>query len=203
MLLITYFQIIRSKLIRLYDRAFLKGIGQKNFTGNIFDRFHGLESLFADCEGMSILDVGTSEGLISYEFARRGATTIHGIERERERAWMARRIFRDVPVKSKFICADLAWGADELEKRDGGIFLDCYDIVLFLSVYHHLKRSMTQDELMNLVEYLVKKTGKYFAIRSAQLYEVDSLIRCEGLHLYEICPPKPNRAGPLQIYRRQ
>ena len=54
-------------------------LGRKNFQGNLFDRFEGLDRLFESAAGLRVLDLGMSEGHIAYEFARRGAALIHGL----------------------------------------------------------------------------------------------------------------------------
>lgn len=196
-------QYFGRSIVGFFERLFLIGQGRKNFSGNIFDRMHGLECLLDDCEDTSVLDIGASEGLISYEFARRGASIIHGIELIRERTWIANRLFRDVPVQSKFICENLALGVSSLQRKHGDVLLDQYDIVLFLGVYHHLKKYLARKELLELILFLTEKSKKYFAIRSPDLQEVDNLIRSNGFEQYKFYPLIPNTVGQIRIYRRQ
>jgi trans-aconitate methyltransferase len=45
------------------------------------DQLKGLDLLFAECAGKTILDAGSAEGLISIELAKRGAAVaVHGVE---------------------------------------------------------------------------------------------------------------------------
>ncbi len=67
-----------SKLARWW----LERRPNKRFAGSIFDRFTGLETLLERCQGLTVLDVGSCDGLVAYEFARHGAKVVHGFERD-------------------------------------------------------------------------------------------------------------------------
>ena len=83
-------------------RALGLGLGRKNFQGDLFGRFQGLEPLFERAAGRSVLDLGMSEGHIGYEFARHGASAVHGLEQHRDKVRFAERLFRDVAIDTRF-----------------------------------------------------------------------------------------------------
>ena len=69
-------------------------IGKSNHSGNSFDRFYGLDNLLSFCKNKSVLDVGNSDGLVTYEFARYGSNICHGIELDNERVQFCKRLFK-------------------------------------------------------------------------------------------------------------
>lgn len=175
-------------------------IGRKNFQGDLFDRFQGLDGLLERAPGASVLDVGMSEGHIAYEFARGGAGLVHGIEKHRDKVRFARRLFRDVPIPHAFWCADLArTSLGPLTEGEGGL-LTRYDIVLFLGVYHHLRKQMPRERLDALLDELLTRTRTWFGARSDALPEFAAHIESHGfVQSYEA--PR-HKVGLLRVYRR-
>lgn len=89
----------------------------------------GLELLFAEIDGKTVLDAGCAEGLISIELASKGASSCHGIDsvaRHIEAAWAHAQ-----GVPCSFELADL----NRLDLRA----LQPADIVLMLAVLHKLQ----------------------------------------------------------------
>ena len=172
---------------------------KKEYTRNIFSRFKGLDFLFEKSTNMSVLDIGTWDGLISYEFARHGARLIHGIDKKLDSIAFCRRLFRTVPAESKFTCLDLTKRVDELEN----ILLDSYDIVLFLAVYHTIEKKMSREKLDKFMNILLKKTNKWLAVRqdSHNREKIRSLILSRGFTL-RYSDEGTNNAGPLDIYEK-
>ena len=188
-------------IANLFQRAIgRRPLGRKNFQGNLFDRFSGLDPLLERARGKSVLDLGMSEGHIAYEFARRGASTVHGLEQHRDKVRFAARLFRDVPVPNQFWRADLAISGERFEARYGSELLPRYDIVLFLGVYHHLKKQMDAGSLATLVDALVARAGTWFAARSDALPEFERRILGAGLVLDYEAPKE--KIGLLRVYRR-
>jgi hypothetical protein len=74
-------------------------------------------------------------GVIAYEISKHGPSFIHGIDRERPHLAVAGYIFRGVGVPSKFDRIDLS-----NVSRFRRTLRDSYGAVLYLAVYHHLKR---------------------------------------------------------------
>jgi 2-polyprenyl-3-methyl-5-hydroxy-6-metoxy-1,4-benzoquinol methylase len=175
-----------------------EAIGRKNFQGDLFDRFQGLEPLFERAAGASILDVGMSEGHIAYEFARRGAALIHGVEKHRDKVRFARRLFRDVPVAHRFWRADLSRPDHPL--KPGSELRASYDVVLLLGVYHHLRKQMPQARLDALLDALLERTGIWFGVRSDALPDFAPRIEARGFVLDYEAPKE--KVGLLRVYRR-
>lgn len=183
-------------------RRFLKHlrVRQKNFSGNIFDRLRGLDYVLARCAGCSVLDIGCNEGLIAYEFARNGIRIVHGFERDGHRVNFATRLFRDVPVESRFIRANLA--KPGFEGQYGSLLREQYDIVLFLGVYHHLRRQMPTEDLRELVTFLVDRAGEWFVDRGKALPEYESTLLSRGFRLVHSSPGHKGKGGSLHVYSK-
>jgi SAM-dependent methyltransferase len=174
----------------------------KRFSGSSFDRLAGLDPLLEAARGVSVLDIGSCDGLVSYEFARRGARLVHGFERDPSDVHFARRLFRDVPVEWSFTEADLAVTGREIERRHGSGLLERYDVVLFLGVYHHFARQMGRAELDGLVEFLLGRTARFFAVRTPRLDDLDPQVLAAGFEQRSEHPAH-GRVGPLRVYERQ
>ncbi len=187
-------------LARRVQRSLGWGIGQKNFQGDLFGRLRGLEPLFERARGCSVLDLGMSEGHIAYEFARHGATTVHGVDQHRDKVRFAERLFRDIAIDVRFLCADLAVPGRRFEAMCNKDLHPRYDIVLFLGVYHHLKKLMTMDDLETLVDAICARTGSWLAVRSDALPEFEPRIRAGGFALDYEAPKE--QIGLLRVYRR-
>lgn len=165
----------------------------KNFSGNQWDRFHGLETLLEGCAARSVLDVGMSDGLVAYEFARHGAAVIHGVDIDPERVAFAQRLFSAVPVESRFACMDCSC-VDSLAS-----FADSeYDYVLFLAVYQKIERKKP-EALPALLAALAGLTRGRLAIRTPSPGGLSWLP--EGFEL-ELFSPARCQVGPLRILHR-
>ena len=176
-------------------------IGRKNFQGNLFDRFAGLDEMFGEAPEATVLDVGMSEGHIAYEFARAGARLIHGIEKHRDKVQFARRLFRDVPVDHVFWCADLARASLGSVAPGAGGLRARYDIVLFLGVYHHLRKQMSAARLSELLRELLDRAELWFVVRSDALPDFADQIEAAGFALHREAPR--GKIGLLRVYRRR
>jgi len=92
----------------------------------------GLDRLFAQVEGKTVLDVGCAEGLLSIECAKSGAARVRGIEIRETAFDEACRLRTKAGLSGRqcgFNCADA-------NTCDPG---EDYDIVLLLAVLHKLK----------------------------------------------------------------
>ncbi len=86
-----------------------------------------------DLTGCSLLDIGCNEGFYAIEAWRRGASPVLGLDNQQR---------KDVAAKFALIKTVLGHGADfrEWDVEDTGAETPgSFDIVLFLSVFHHLK----------------------------------------------------------------
>lgn len=125
-------------------------------------RLDGMMDLVIRAHGATVLDVGCNRGLVGFELANNGADLVHGCDNFMDGIKTARELFVDLRnVRSKFEVVDLTNGPGPLRVH----FMSAYEIVLLLATYHKLKRSMTPGSLTELVVYLGKITGRYFAWR--------------------------------------
>lgn len=91
------------------------------------DQFKGLDWLWANCAGKTVLDAGCAEGLIAIECAKRGAKSVDGIEIMLNRTETGQRLRGDLPVYFK--AADMnTWRP-----------VQSYDIVLGLAILQKLR----------------------------------------------------------------
>ncbi len=176
---------------------------RKRFAGSIFDRFRGLEPLLADCAGESVLDIGSCDGLVAYEFARAGAAVVHGFELDPSDVRFARRLFRDVPGESRFVVADLAGSGAAFERRYGRGLLPDYDTVLFLGVYHHLVRQSSRSAIAELLSFLLRRTRRRLAIRTKLIDDIEPVVVAAGFVASGPEYPAFGDLGPLRIYERE
>ena len=173
------------------------------FNGDLFDRFVGLEFLFENANDCSVLDFGSCDGLISYEFARHGASLIHGFELSKPGVEFATNLFRNIPIPAIFTKADLAKRPEAFASRQSAILRDRYDIVLFLGMYHQLAAQMSRNDLDDLVRYLLSKAQTWFAVRTNMLPEFEAIIRDSGFELAsEDRGIEERLVGKLHIYKR-
>lgn len=100
----------------------------------------GLDPLWAEIEGKSVLDVGCAEGLISIECAKRGAGVVHGFEIRPEAVWIAqahaKRLTYDNGVYRPRPEAECIFKVGDANLWTPALR---YDIVLLLAVLHKLK----------------------------------------------------------------
>ena len=169
-------------------------ISKANFSGNIFERFYGLDEVLTYSLGKSVLDVGASDGLVAYEFARYGASHLDLIEKDEDRVAFSKRLFRDVPTKTTHVSLDIL--NIKLLKKE---LLDGYDIVLFLGVYHHLVQQTEKEKVCDLISLLIDKTKKYFVVRTPKIDEVADII---GKRLKMSLRMSHNNIGDIAIWEK-
>lgn len=94
----------------------------------------GLDRLFAEVEGRTVLDVGCAEGLLSIECVKAGAHSVYGVEirvdAERD-AWRNAR--RQLPTSDQYRACF------EVEDANDYQHYEKTDIVLLLAVLHKLR----------------------------------------------------------------
>ena len=97
------------------------------------DQVRAVRPAIAECKGRTVLDLGCAEGLISLEFAKAGAKSVHGIDSILGNVNTAWQVCKGWPVT--FETADLNLYIKDEFKRD---LMPQYDIVLALGVTHKL-----------------------------------------------------------------
>lgn len=170
--------------------------------GDILKRIEDFDLLMQNARNASILDVGCYDGLIAYEFFRSGARLIHGLDNDAYHLDTAQRIFSQVDIPARFAHADLR-KRSAINKALKDDALRQYDVVLFLGVFQHIYKAMSEHDRRALVCDLAGKAAKIIAIRmpehtwaeferhfpDAQFEEI-SLIEQRG------------NVGELRIYQR-
>lgn len=125
-------------------------------------RLDGMLDLVIRARDATVFDIGCNRGLVGFELANNGATTVHGCDNYEDGIRFARELFADLRnVVSQFEVVDLTMGPDILKSY----FFNKYDIVLLLATYHKIKRTMPPHKLTELMVYLADLTGHYFGWR--------------------------------------
>lgn len=89
-------------------------------------QLRGLEPLFAEVAGKTVLDIGCAEGLIAIELAKAGAKHVRGVEVIKRYMPIATKLAGFLPCK--FVCAD----ANTYSPK-------AFDIVIALALLHKLQ----------------------------------------------------------------
>jgi protein-L-isoaspartate O-methyltransferase len=106
-------------------------VGNRLGDRTLAQQMQGLDRLFAEVEGKTVLDVGCAEGLISIEMVKSGASWVDGVEIRKDAVQNARMLGRSMSLHGD---VTFDWG-DANEYRPAGD----YDIVIMLAVLHKLK----------------------------------------------------------------
>jgi len=170
--------------------------------GDILKRMVEFGLLFENCEGKKILDIGCYDGLIAYEFFRNGASTIHGIDNDAYHLDTAARIFSQVDITSKFVRADLR-KSQAIEDSLAADFAGTYDIVLFLGVFQHIYKKMSQTGRQSLVDTITSSARDLLAIRIPDhtWSEFEQYFPSGEFSLLQQTPQK-GTVGEFRIYKR-
>jgi len=133
--------------------------------GNIVKRLEGLEPLLDKSDGENVLDIGCYDGLIAYEFAKCGASTVLGLDNDQFHLNTAKRIFSQLEMDSAFVHVDLR--NDDLGLLVGKIAdqKEKYGIVLFLGVFQHIHNSMSEERKQKLVDDICSSCSGFLAVR--------------------------------------
>jgi len=108
-----------------------EGMSTPGETGDAEERKLEMMRLPADLSGKSILDIGCNEGFFSFDAERRGAKRVVAIDKSSDARDKFHLIKELMHSRVEFQFADLL----ELDPNKLGKF----DIVFFLSVFHHLR----------------------------------------------------------------
>lgn len=117
-----------------------KKLGWFTTPGRLGDRtlesqMIGLERLFSECAGKSILDIGCAEGLLSIECVRAGSVSAHGVEIVPGHIEVARELAGELPCTFEVANANFYTPSVQV------------DFVLLLAVLHKLKDPSTACKL--------------------------------------------------------
>ena len=134
---------------------------KKLYKGSISERISGIFDFDIDYTGKTILDVGCSIGMIAYEISKSRPKSIHGIDSYRPAVNTARSIFMGVDTESEFHAVDLA--NDRALHR---VLKPRYDIVLYLAVWQHLRRSEGRQKAAEITRELAGRCEEYLLART-------------------------------------
>lgn len=108
-------------------------------------RIRGLESVIDRCEGKTVLDLGSAEGMIARCFLERGAALVHGFDRDAARVTTATALCKHLP-NGRFWSGDVSvWSA--FMEGHAAHLQERYDVVLYLGLHHHLPKHRRRDTL--------------------------------------------------------
>ena len=177
-------------------------LGQHNrgVSGVHDDRLSGLRDLLHYAKGASLLDIGMNHGLISFEFARSGASVVHGCDIYEPGVLTAREIFTESGAKSRFEIVDLAAGPEALERAFGQDYLPHYDIILFLGIYHKLKEQTSDETIKQLIRHLITRVAQYIVVRTTMIEELGMILMQSGLRKVHFSALS-SIVGPVEIWR--
>lgn len=149
--------------MKSYRRRFqLPWVTEKRFIGNWDFRLKPLLECDIDFKGKSILDAGCNVGVIDYEISKFGPSFIHGIDNYRAGIYAARNIFAGVEIPSRFEILDMA---DDRRLRRS--LEPSYDIVLFMSVWQHIRRELGSRIADRMTATLAERCSGIFVGQTA------------------------------------
>ncbi len=119
------------------------------------DRFEAIKGNI--CNGNLCLDIGCNTGYFSNEISKLGIFTI-GLESELKNVIVA---------ESQHSASNLIFKQFNLDK-DSARMLPKADIILFLSVFHHLVKYYSKDNAIFILQKLASKCNKQFFFETGQ-----------------------------------
>jgi hypothetical protein len=103
---------------------------------------------------------------VCHDFVLAGAAVVHGCDLYERGMMVANEWFADIrSVEARFEVVDLRAGPGAVKKAFGDRYRAKYDFVLMLAVYHKLRRVMTQNDLLYLVDHFAHHCGRFFVWR--------------------------------------
>lgn len=132
--------------------------GERTFE----DQALALEPAFAQAQGKRVLDLGCAEGLLSHEFARRGAARVFGVDCNDAVLSVAQSLGRGL--------LNCSFARVDLNKLVGFPPAQQYDIVLALAVVHKL------HDMALALSWVARSVapGGLLIMRTSARYDADS-----------------------------
>ncbi len=162
----------------------------------------GLQSAIEECAGKSVLDLGCAEGLISLEFAKAGAATILGIEREAKHLEVAQHLRFPDGCLAKFMRLNLKTVTPNYSMP--------HDIVLCLAIIHKLEvpevglrfAARCCRDLLLLRSGAGSIDGIIYGKYSRKPCDSAAVMRDEGFTLEKTLDGAEGRDQPVEYWRR-
>jgi len=136
-----------------------EGVSTPGETGDAEQHKLQMMNLPDDLSGKSVLDVGCNEGFFSFEFEKRGASSVLAIDKSTAAKEKFELIKSILQSKVELMHADLL----DLNLSKLGQF----DIVIFLSVFHHLRYPFMS------IDQIFKFTRAYAIMEFVEAVPVD------------------------------
>lgn len=144
-----------------------RGIQRRAINYSAF-RLDGLCDVFPRMAGASVFDIGCNRGGVCDDCVFYGARVVHGCDIFTDGIFTANQRFADNrSVEARFEVVDLKGGPGAVKKAFGEHYRAEYDFMFMLAVYHKLRRVMSLEELLYLVDHFAHHTGKFFIWRGS------------------------------------
>jgi 2-polyprenyl-3-methyl-5-hydroxy-6-metoxy-1,4-benzoquinol methylase len=124
-------------------------------------RLEDLLACHVDYADKTVLDAGCNVGILAYEIAKRGPSSIHAIDGSRRMLDAARLIFRSVETPHRLDLVDLAD-----DRRLRAVLEPGYDIVQLLAVYQHVDKARGDDVARRMLATLAERCKETFIVAS-------------------------------------
>lgn len=183
------------------DRGWFKMRGRPG-ARTLAEQMEGLQPALAECAGKSVLDLGCAEGLISLEFAKAGAASILGVEREPQHIEVAQTLRFPGACVARFMRMNLKTITAA----------DCFphDIVLCLAIIHKLEvpeiglrfAARSARDLLLLRSGAGSIDGIIYGKYSRTPCDSAAVMRNEGFTLERTCDGAEGRDQPVEYWRR-
>jgi SAM-dependent methyltransferase len=163
------------------------------YHGTILNRLFGLQWLFEKTAGKTVLDIGCSAGLISYEFAKAGTKFITGIDYNNADIHTANQVMEQTGLKYNIYQANITTEYKNLNPAD---------IVLYLGMHHHIKNQVGFTQANTIFKRITGLARQYLAVRTTEFYDIDRIAEYAGLDCIRAAPRQKNGIGKLKIYQK-
>ncbi|MFK5984286.1 MAG: class I SAM-dependent methyltransferase [Pseudomonadota bacterium] len=163
-------------------------------------RLHGLSDVLIRARNKTVLDFGSAEGVVAYEFLKNYAKFLVGFEIDNDRVEKSRGICSKFS-NFNFYCEDLNnW--IKIKKNYEHTYSDGVDIVLYLGIHHHLHKVAREQVLLDLL----KITNNLFVIRTPKAFfdsdNIEDLIISKGYILMNEYEGAIDSSGVLKIFEK-
>lgn len=131
-------------------------IGKNNGQVPLERQFAGLHTV--DVKNKTVLEIGSAEGLVSFEFAKRGAKMVHGVELLARAVDVARAIAHYTPYENQtaFFVGNMLDGQKAISQSG---MLPTYDVVTAMAVLQKMPHQF------RVLKEVLNKCAHTFVIR--------------------------------------
>ena len=162
------FKIYNKQLIKSYPNyqpIFYNGKLIMGGDRNCLDRGKLIKKEIIDCKASSVLDIGCAEGFYVLQAAKECSCVSLGIDADIRRLSMAQnQISSEKIMPAGFLLAEVN---EELINK-----LPKFDVIVFMSVMHHMMYSQGKDYCKNILMVLRKLVGKVMIFEMGQSNEL-------------------------------